>query len=200
LGRCRLTKKQAKPAPLLRRQRESARGRQIGRQPILRELPDHCRHPTGLQGFFHCPERVAWRGRPHRQKARGCEPEEIAAKPIKRSGLESGEILLYPDNRTIARNERCESERKTACCTDMERCDGRQLVQLSKRKPALQRCIGRAQQKKAPGTFLCLKGGTAKGFTLGHFLFYVLFSFLLIPRLSLGVKRGFSGTFRGACP
>ena len=82
----------------------------------------------------------------------------------------------------------------------MEWRDGRQLVQLSKRKPALQRCIGRAQQKKAPGTFLCLKGGTAKGFTLGHFLFYVLFSFLLIPRLSLGVKRGFPGTFRGACP
>ena len=191
-----MTQKQAQPAPLLRGEREPARGRQIGRQPILRELPDHRRHAAGLQGFFHCPERVSRGGRPHRQKSRGSEPEEIAAQSIKRARLESGEILLHPNYGTVARNERCEGQRKTARRSAVERCDGRQLVQFSKPEPALKRRIGCAQRKQR--TLPCLKGGPAKGFAWDHFLIYVLFSFLLIPRLSGRVKRGFAGTFGGA--
>lgn len=101
-----LTQKQAKPAPLLRGKREPARGGQIGRLPLLRELPDHRRDAACLHGFFHCPERVARGGCPHHQQPRGSEPEEITAQPIKRARLENGEILLHPDHRAARRDER----------------------------------------------------------------------------------------------
>lgn len=78
----------------------------------------------------------------------------------------------------------------------MERREWRQLVQLSQRKPAFERRIGSTQRKQSIGALLSAKGYPAKTFTWAHFLFYVLFSFLLIPRLSLRVKRGFAGTFR----
>jgi hypothetical protein len=67
----------------------------------------------------------------------------------------------------------------------MEWREGGQLVQLSKPKPAFERRIGSAQRKQNIGAVPSLKGGPAKTFTWDHFLFYVLFSFLLIPRLSL---------------
>ena len=101
-----LTEKQAKPAPLLHGKREAARGGQIGCLPFLREFPDHRRNATGLQGFFHGPERVPRGGRPHHQQPRGSKPEEVAAQPVKRPRLESGEILLHPDHRTAARDKR----------------------------------------------------------------------------------------------
>ena len=63
----------------------------------------------------------------------------------------------------------------------MERREWRQLVQLSKPKPAFERLIGRTQRKQCLGARPLSKGGPAKAFTWDHFLFYVLFSFLLIP-------------------
>jgi len=79
----------------------------------------------------------------------------------------------------------------------MERREWRQLMQFAEPKPAFKGRIGSAQRKQSIGAIPSLKGGPAKTFTWDHFLFYVLFSFLLIPRLPLGVKRSFSGTFRG---
>src|SRR5712691_8642998 len=80
----------------------------------------------------------------------------------------------------------------------MERREWRELVQLSKPKPAFERRIGRAQRKQSIGAIPFVKGGPTKAFTRDHFLFYVLFSFLLIPRLSLGVKQSFLRNFLGA--
>jgi hypothetical protein len=91
---------------LLRGKREAARGRQIGRLPFPCELPDHRRNATGLQGFFDAPERVPRGGGPYDKQPRGCEPEEVAAQPVKPARLESGEILLHPDHRPTARDER----------------------------------------------------------------------------------------------
>src|SRR5258708_27173045 len=79
----------------------------------------------------------------------------------------------------------------------MERREWRELVQLSKLKTAFARRIGRAQQKESIGAIPFVKGGPTKAFTRDHFLFYVLFSFLLIPRLSLGVKQSFLRNFLG---
>jgi hypothetical protein len=80
----------------------------------------------------------------------------------------------------------------------MEGRERRQLVQLSKPKPAFERRIGSAQRKQSIGAIPSVKGGPAKTFTWAHFLFYVLFSFLLIPRLSLRVKRKLFRNFSGA--
>jgi hypothetical protein len=80
----------------------------------------------------------------------------------------------------------------------MERRERRQLVQLSKPKPAFQGHIKCAQRKQRLGALPYLKGGPIKAFTRNHFLFYVLFSFLLIPRLSFRVKRGLLELFGGA--
>ena len=106
MGEGTLTEKQAKPAPLLRGKREAARGGQIGNLPFPGKLPDHRRNAARLKSFFHSPERVSRGGGPYDQQPRGFEPEEIAAQPIKRARLESGEILLHPDHRTAARDKR----------------------------------------------------------------------------------------------
>jgi len=82
----------------------------------------------------------------------------------------------------------------------MERREGRQLVQLSKPKPAFERHIGAPSESKASERFPSSKAAPAKTFTWNHFCF--MFSFVLIDSATLprSQAEAFCGTFRGRFP
>src|SRR6267154_5519219 len=101
-------KRQAHPS-FLCREREAARGGQVGGLALFGQFSDH--GDSRFQRFFHGEEHVFRLGRAHEKKPRRRKPEEITAESIWRARFERGEILLHPDDGTVRQHS--ERKRKT---------------------------------------------------------------------------------------
>ena len=138
---------QTHPA-LLRREREPARGGQIGGLAVFGELSDY--RDARLEQFFHGEQHVLRLGCAYEEKPRWRESEEIAAEPIGCACFERGVILLHPDDG--AAREHGERKRKTGRRAVMEMTLRAELMHLAKRQSATERAIdeGQAERKKGP--------------------------------------------------
>jgi hypothetical protein len=158
----------------LRGKRKPARSGQIGGFSALRQFADDRGNAACLQRLFHCPKRFAWARRPHHKQPRKGKPEEIAAKPVKLTPFERGEILLHKDDASLPRRcERRQRQRKTQSRAAMAGACRGKLVQLFECKAAFERRIGRTKGKKISRSAAPAPAGWvsyySNPFTLGHF-------------------------------
>lgn len=171
LSRCTVAQQKGESSPFLCCERQAAGCRQVGGYAFFREFPDHRGHIPCLERFLHGPERVAWSRRAHDKKPRRIEAEEIATKAVDAARFECGKILLHDDHGASRDGLKGgQSEAKSQCRPAMEKRNRCKLMQLAQCQAAPEHGV-RSPEGKPRGK------GSAKLFTLTHFLFYVHFSF-----------------------